>query len=243
MIRPLTCRGFTYLELLIVITLIATLAAIGVPNFLEAQTRAKVARARADMATLMVAVEEYHRDHHAYPPNAPQVDSVLQQWRGGELFLVNGEQPFSPNPMGALFDAALMGNYEKGADPFGAQTAQSPSPPGGAAADPGDIYRCPLIALTTPVPYLPSLGAIQDPFFGRAWAGWYETNLYLTVNWSGLGGGGLRVDPGGGHVPFIAFSSGPNMQIDTLFPTNVNLTLYDPTNGTTSGGDLVEYPR
>lgn len=60
--------GFTLIELLIVVAIIAILAAIAVPNFLEAQTRAKVSRASADMRTLVTAVESYHIDNNKYPP-------------------------------------------------------------------------------------------------------------------------------------------------------------------------------
>ncbi|HPB32086.1 MAG TPA: prepilin-type N-terminal cleavage/methylation domain-containing protein [Candidatus Sumerlaeota bacterium] len=61
--------GFTLIELLIVVAIIAILAAIAVPNFLEAQIRGKFARAVSDMRTLATAVESYAVDHNRYPPN------------------------------------------------------------------------------------------------------------------------------------------------------------------------------
>ncbi len=60
-------RGFTLIELLIVVAIIAILAAIAVPNFLEAQTRAKVSRVYADMRSCATAIEAYHVDHNRYP--------------------------------------------------------------------------------------------------------------------------------------------------------------------------------
>ncbi|MEI7633662.1 MAG: prepilin-type N-terminal cleavage/methylation domain-containing protein [bacterium] len=60
-------RGFTLIELLIVVAIIAMLAAIAVPNFLEAQTRAKVSRAKSDMASIAAALESYRADNTASP--------------------------------------------------------------------------------------------------------------------------------------------------------------------------------
>lgn len=66
--RKLT-QAFTLIELLIVVAIIAILAAIAVPNFLEAQTRAKVSRCRADMRSIATAVEAYSVDFTKYPLN------------------------------------------------------------------------------------------------------------------------------------------------------------------------------
>ncbi len=59
-------QGFTLIELLIVVAIIAILAAIAVPNFLEAQTRSKVARVKADHRTLAGAIEMYMIDYNVY---------------------------------------------------------------------------------------------------------------------------------------------------------------------------------
>lgn len=62
-------RGFTLIELLIVVGIIAILAAIAVPNFLMAQIRAKVSRARSDMRSVATALETYMADNNRYPAN------------------------------------------------------------------------------------------------------------------------------------------------------------------------------
>jgi len=65
-------KGFTLIELLIVVAIIAILAAIAIPNFLEAQVRSKVSRARADMRTLAGALETYMVDWNKYPGDGAQ---------------------------------------------------------------------------------------------------------------------------------------------------------------------------
>lgn len=60
-------RGFTLIELLVAVAIIAILAAIAVPNFLAAQTRSKVSRAKADLSTIRTALESYAVDQGSYP--------------------------------------------------------------------------------------------------------------------------------------------------------------------------------
>lgn len=58
--------GFTLIELLIVVAIIGILAAIAVPNFLNAQVRAKVSRVQSEMRSFSTALESYHVDHGIY---------------------------------------------------------------------------------------------------------------------------------------------------------------------------------
>lgn len=62
-----TSRAFTLIELLIVVAIIAILAAIAVPNFLEAQVRSKVSRVKSDLRSSVTAIESYYVDYQCYP--------------------------------------------------------------------------------------------------------------------------------------------------------------------------------
>ena len=81
--------GFTLIELLIVIAIILILIAIALPNFLEAQIRAKVAKATAETRTLVVATEMYKadwKDHEPIPyianPGPVSADPATWNWWG-----------------------------------------------------------------------------------------------------------------------------------------------------------------
>lgn len=73
-----TRRAFTLIELLIVVTIIAILAAIAVPNFLLAQTRAKASRAVSDQRTIATALETYAVDSNGkYPAYGNPRDGAI----------------------------------------------------------------------------------------------------------------------------------------------------------------------
>jgi prepilin-type N-terminal cleavage/methylation domain-containing protein len=65
----LRTSGFTLIELLIVIAIILILIAIALPNFLDAQARAKVTQTEADMRTMEYAIEAYALDWKEYIGN------------------------------------------------------------------------------------------------------------------------------------------------------------------------------
>ena len=80
-------RGFTLIELLIVVAIIAILAAIAVPNFLEAQTRSKNSRCKADIRSIATAIEAYNVDYSKYPRDGIYYSSTWNsggsKWPGG----------------------------------------------------------------------------------------------------------------------------------------------------------------
>ncbi|MBD3266372.1 prepilin-type N-terminal cleavage/methylation domain-containing protein [bacterium] len=60
-------KGFTLIELLIVVAIIGILAAIAVPNFMNARIRAKISKAESDLRNVGLALESYRLDNNLYP--------------------------------------------------------------------------------------------------------------------------------------------------------------------------------
>jgi prepilin-type N-terminal cleavage/methylation domain-containing protein len=91
--RAIPRDAFTLIELLIVVAIIAILAAIAVPNFLEAQTRSKVSRVQADFRTLATAIESYFVDKNSYPWD--QDDDITSSGEDGFRLLTTPISYFS----------------------------------------------------------------------------------------------------------------------------------------------------
>lgn len=90
--KAFTPKAFTLIELLIVVAIIAILAAIAVPNFLEAQTRSKTARVKADHRTIATALEVYFVDNNRYPPQGP-VTLAAFPWINDPTRIYGGDSP------------------------------------------------------------------------------------------------------------------------------------------------------
>jgi prepilin-type N-terminal cleavage/methylation domain-containing protein len=213
--RQRAAIGFTLIELLIVVAIIAILAAIAVPNFLEAQTRAKVSRVRADLRSAATALEAYRIDNNQYPLHRGmgasgfgEVDPV-HVFNGHGASRANAFRTLSlrlSTPVAYITSTALTDPFKFSAtDPAGNQSYESGDPTDLAYAY-HNIYQWAILQMT------PTF--FPDDF----------NNDY----------GYWRI-----------FSIGPNMTYETTSRTGTYFGqpdlgwLYDPTNGTLSGGYII----
>lgn len=67
------CGGFTLVELIIVVTMLAILAALVVPKFTDASTRAQAAAAKDQLRSVRTVFERYKLDHS---DNYPDIDDL-----------------------------------------------------------------------------------------------------------------------------------------------------------------------
>jgi general secretion pathway protein G len=119
------CRGFTLLELMIVITIIVILATIGAARYEQSLKTARVAAQQQDLFVLRKAIQQYTEDK-SQPPNS--LDDLQSAGYIGSIPVdpVTHQQDWTTEPCDELFSADQTSS--EGICDVQAGTDQSSSP-------------------------------------------------------------------------------------------------------------------
>jgi len=218
-------RGFTLIELLIVIAIILILIAIALPNFLEAQVRAKVTASRSNMRSIEVAMHSLYLDIGSIHPDYN--DYGVADLRE----LVSRVRARIPGPAGCSHPNRVCSCQAPPILPAGYSDIEF-------VASARDFYapgvHCPL---TSPISYMGE-AEVADPF-GRGIVphGYDSFPFYKNGERNGTlaYGAVFGIGPDGIAGDWLR---------DTRYTVDVNGDglreglPYSPTNGTTSHGDF-----
>ena len=69
-------KGFTLIEMMIVVAIIALLATIAIPNYVNFQLRAKTSEAKANLGAIRICEEAYKAEYGIYLACAPNPSSI-----------------------------------------------------------------------------------------------------------------------------------------------------------------------
>ena len=75
--RPHLSSGFTLLEIMVVVVIIGLLAAIVAPNVIRNIDEAAITRAKQDIRTIEVALNQFRLDHFRYPTEEEGLEVLL----------------------------------------------------------------------------------------------------------------------------------------------------------------------
>ena len=122
-------RGFTLIEIMIVIAIIGCLSAIAVPNYLKYKNNARVAASVADVRIIEKQISLYVFDNVGQLPNnlsvLPNIGTLNDPWGNPyQYLLINGANPpglrrnMSDNPVNTDYDLYSMGEDGRTQAPF-----------------------------------------------------------------------------------------------------------------------------
>lgn len=110
--------GFTMVEMLLVLVILATLAAIVVPKFTGRSEQAKITAAQAQIANLSTALDAFEVDNGYYPKGSDGMKDLIEEpkdtknWRGPYM-----KQGIPNDPWGNAYVYECPGKHnEKGYD-------------------------------------------------------------------------------------------------------------------------------
>jgi general secretion pathway protein G len=72
-------RGFTLIEVMVVIVILSILAAIIVPRIMDRPDKARMVKAQADIRALESALNLYRLDNHNYPTTDEGLEALVQK--------------------------------------------------------------------------------------------------------------------------------------------------------------------